>query len=230
MKAGNQPQSVLPFPTIQTAQESSTFLRYMQVLAAMSHDDFNFDATKAMIMTSHIWIAESKSEQELNHRCTMSTSFIMSVLAPLVLGNEEKHPEWRRLFDEIEDMMNACNIVTVGSDQAGVNDSREMKVFGYVSSRENKEEKASLSEVKNSELVCNIQDYAVALDAQKENGYRSINCTARQLYYKVMKLAYLTSYIKPEEIVNIIAERPRAEKMLSEEEKLRQRRGDGRSF
>jgi hypothetical protein len=204
-------------------QETSTFLRYMSVCAATSEGDFKFDESKAMIKTSHLWIAEAKSEEELNHRYSSATFFIMAVLSPLIERDKGSNKDLVELFTEIEQQFATCDIVTVRSDQEGLNTSREMRIQCFTTHKDPRDQKTGIKEVPNSELICNVEDYAIALEAQRENGYRRINCTAKSLYYKAMKLAYLSGYIKPEESLNLRSTTARADESRKEENSMRGR-------
>ena len=208
------------------APESSTFLRFMSILASKAEGDFEFDESRSMIKLSHIWVAEAKNQEELNSRFVTSTYFIMASLAWKIelLKDSGEHADWVKEYREIETAFNTCDVVTVSTEQAGMKDHREFRVMVSTTNKDSESQRTSLKPVPNSEMMCNVEDLAVALEAQKENGYRRINCTAKGLYFRALKLAHVVGYIDSSKGVDMKVDKPRSEQMMSEEDMLRSKR------
>lgn len=220
----NPPAPYTPAPALPHAQESSTALRAISILASRNPEgDFKVDDSRLIIKYSPQYISEGSSQEDKHDRYTNMTFFILSCIAPRVRERRrDPQDEMVLEYDDLRSDLSKCHIVAVGSEPKTIGGRIEYTEFKTSIGRG--DGKDGMNAIPSADVLTPISGFAEGLKEARENGFRRINCTARMNYFRALQLAYLIGYIDPDEGMDISVNKPRAEKMLSEEEKLRQMR------
>jgi len=189
--------------------EPSTFMRFFEILAGKVSGRFSLDITRSVILLSSQWIAEGPNQQNMHDRYSTSTHLIMAAIYPIIrsMDDGEKKKEAMDEYESIEKIMNSCDIVEVAV-VGGVNvkDTNEFRLVTKVSeSDEDGSCKTTLHELKST-VVCKQSNYNDGVMAASENGYRRVNCAARRMYYRALKLAFSIGYLNAEKPLEVEGE------------------------
>ncbi len=175
-------------PRHERAPEPSTFIRYFTVLASKVDGDFDLDFIRTNIALFPLWIAEGKDQQQIHERYVNATMFILAAVHSESVQNELDE-DAREELASLENEINACNIVEVyTSSTEDVTAKGDIDILWGTSM---KDKDASSVVVKDSSkrVFCRKEFYEQGLHTATENGYRRINCGARALFYRALKLA-----------------------------------------
>jgi hypothetical protein len=199
----------------------------MSIMVANSKGDLIVDYPRMIMETASTWQAESRSEQDLNHRLMSSISNLMGKIAPKMeeLRSRNEHKDWLDMFDYVQSSTSSCNIVLVESELAGMEEGhREYKITLRMSVRNLKSGKVETTDALAS-MVCGMENFDKSIDTMTENGYRLANCSAKHLYFEVWKLANLIGYIRGDECIDLRTVKPEeADKMITQYQELRRPR------
>jgi hypothetical protein len=176
--------------------ESSTFIRYFTVLASKINGDFSFDFTRTMISFFPIWIAEGKDQEEIHERYISATIFILSSLWPYV--SDEITP-FNKEYKEIDTAMNSCNIVEVSTKPyEDPTEKGDIQIMWGASTQHVSDNKEVQITPSTRTIFCKKEFYEQGIHCARENGYSRVNCGARSLFYRAMKLASNAGMLDPE--------------------------------
>lgn len=188
------------------ALEPSTFIRYFSVLSSQITGDFNFDFVRTMIAFFPIWISEGKDQEQIHERYISATMFIMSSLWPSVSKEygTDRATEFDVEYQKIDSEMNACNIVEVYTKSTDDPTAKgDMEIVWGASLKDECADKNKMVEVRESKktIFCKKEFYDQGLHCARENGYSRVNCGARGLFYRAMKMAAEKEMMDPEKSV-----------------------------
>lgn len=199
------------------ARDVSPLLRFYDITARRTEGDFEFDLTRLKIILSPETIDEAKTQEQKHSRYNDQTIFILAAIWPTISKLNADDP-MREEYEELEGLLGTCDVVTleVVAEEAGawlaftITTLTSMQKEKSINPQGSKIEGNPLKE----RIQCNSELYEVALEQARENGFRRINCAARTVWRRALKLAYSCEFIKPDQKVQVMENKTRAEDIL----------------
>jgi hypothetical protein len=187
----------------------SVFLEYYGITAGRSEGDMAFDGVKEQIKLASADIAISKSEKERYFKLSTSTLLIMAAISKMVNDKREANENnpLVKKYDELEGILDACNLITIGFDTS--ESAYSYKLSTFVSKKEDDHKEHESIESGAMEVKYDGLQHAISL--AEENGYRRLNCSASSNFFKALSLAFKIGFLTNEDVTMVKAKIVRPE-------------------
>jgi hypothetical protein len=187
------------------ADTRSIPLAFYGISIARPDGDFEFNIIKMQIMFAPEQIALAQSEQEMYKQYCAKSDLIMSAIEPNIellrikttktQTEEEIIKDYTDLLAEMESCVEGY--VGVAKDESG-DDFKQYVIGINLPARMGSNDVAT-----NGQITSAVKDYETSINTVTENLYRRLNCNARPMFRKAMRLAVRCGYLDPGELMKI---------------------------
>jgi hypothetical protein len=196
--------------SVSLVNEPSPLLRLFAIAAVRIEGDFEFDEVREQIIHSPQWIAEAKNQEDRHERYVLMTAFILDMMF-VKMEELRKDPTKKGMvldYEELEGEMHSCDVINLKCTM-----TEEGNDHHFTSATLASDKKAGKVKMEDTDVKVDFTEekYSEGMDIAKENGYRRINCTARNNYRRAMRLAVSSGFFDPNKTLSIRKNMVRAE-------------------
>jgi hypothetical protein len=201
--------------SIEPRNEPSPLLRLFAIAAVRIEGDFEFDEVREQIIHSPQWIAEAKNQEDRHERYVLMTAFILDMLFIKIEELRKSNPQDERVleYSSLEGEMHSCDVINLKCTMTEEGNDHHFTAATYASDKKEMGKGKDKVEMNDTNIKVDFTEerYSEGMDVAKENGYRRINCTARNNYRKAMRLAVSSGFFDPNKALSIRKNMVRAE-------------------